>query len=119
MLSIKVKNARQQQYELAYVIYMIVGSYFKECDFAGPVKERCYLYYQEMKADKQVRLENDIDRDFQILAGDILDELQEMKCSLTLSYDGIRLGLHFETGFEEFHYSILPNGEFKSYRMNG
>ena len=95
------------QEAMAYVVYMIVGSYFNRetCrnQFAA---DRLYLYYKELGANKQEMMEACIIAQ----AGKVLkryeDILSVMNCESKIRVENGRYLIDFLTGFEHVHTEV-------------
>ena len=97
---------------MAYVVYMIVGSYFNRetCrnQFAA---DRLYLYYKELGANKQEMMEACIIAQ----AGKVLkryeDILSVMNCESKIRVENGRYLIDFLTGFEHVHTEVDQRGK--------
>lgn len=100
------------QEAMAYVVYMIVGSYFNRetCrnQFAA---DRLYLYYKELGANKQEMMEACIIAQ----AGKVLkryeDILSVMNCESKIRVENGRYLIDFLTGFEHVHTEVDQRGK--------
>ena len=72
-------NNKQQQ--TAYVLYMVVGSYFHKSICSNKVMEdRLYLHYREMPLRRQCDLEKQVIKNTEKELKDILPALAELNC---------------------------------------
>jgi len=54
-----VEKTSHRQQETAYMLYMIIGSYFHRCRCKSKaVEENLFLYYKELREKKQVEKES-------------------------------------------------------------
>lgn len=106
-------NGKRYSIQLAkaYVVYMMLGSYFKSSQCKNPCEaEHLYLHYQELPGQKQFREEEQVLR----LAGGIHPEfrkrISELKCAVRFFRNKEDYCVYFFTGFEEVLATINPEG---------
>ena len=83
-------NEFDEQMAMDYIVYMMVGSYFKKTIFAQPAREKImYLRYFFLGSKKQIELEETAERFFlqEIRAGLAEDFLQE-EVTVSWQFDG-------------------------------
>ena len=84
---VEKKSHRQQ--ETAYMLYMIISSYFHRCYCRSKVlEEKLFLYYKELKEDRQVEKERQIIRVSEGVLKDKLADLSEMNAEAVISRAG-------------------------------
>lgn len=94
----------------AYMVNMIVGSYFLESnDLRG-----CYLIdYSLMKSSNQIREEKDVIMRMNRLNNSVFGDL---RYSLIIEKHQSNMFLWFRTGFEEIICSINPKGKITNFQ---
>lgn len=113
MLKFKYKNEKRDAYEMAYIIYMMAGSYYKTCNFANPETEkRLYLYYQEMRPASQISAESSVDRVFQKAFCHNLEQMQKASCTAACRECGRFVMLEFQTPAGKIQYLINKKGVY-------
>ena len=118
MLRFKYKNEKRKAYEMAYIIYMMAGSYYGSCRFMNPETEkRFYLYYQEMSPSAQINAESDADRNFRDAFTKELEQIQESDSRVTFREFGHYLMLEFTTAADRIQFLINEKGSYTFRRM--
>lgn len=108
-----VKNIRltcDKQSAKAYIVNMIVGSYFFE---SNHLKGYYLVDYSLMKMSEQIKEENEAIQRMNQLKNYIFDDL---KYSLIIKKYKNNLFLWFQTGFEEIICSINPKGKLIDFK---
>lgn len=108
---VEKKNVAQE--EMAYIIYMIVGSYFNKVRCRNAFAEkRLYLYYMEMKNQAQEAKEKKVIREAEKVLGDFEEVLGEMNCEVFFGTAEDELTIDFVTGFEQVHVVVDKKGNY-------
>ncbi len=102
------KNKSNKQLAAAYAVYMIVGSYFKNCICQSQFEEkRMYLNYAEISVAKQNDLEERVISQLERLDKTFLETIQNLKCKVSFLQKDKEMFLAFQTGgFEFLEYKI-------------
>ena len=99
------------QEEIAYIVYMIVGSYFNKTLCCNQlVVDRLYLYYMEMKQAAQEKKENKIIALADKILKDYDNILRVMNCEVMIEFKNNKYFLEFITGFERVHAEVDSKG---------
>lgn len=99
------------QEAVAYVAYMIVGSYFNKEKCRNQLAvDRLYLYYKEQGAKKQEMLEAGIIAQADRVLKKYEDNLAVMNCESRICVSGGRYIINFLTGFERVHAEVDQRG---------
>lgn len=94
------KTSHRQQ-ETAYMLYMIIGSYFHRCSCRSKaLEENLFLYYKELQEKKQVEKERQIIKVSEGVLKDNIVDLAEMNAEAVISKVNDLYILSFYTGFE-------------------
>ena len=103
------KNNKTEQ--TAYIVFMMVGSYFEACSFANEFLEKSfYLSYMEMKDSTQGDVEERVENEFLRRCAFRLDSLAALRATVRVSRKDDGLVIRFETGFEEISVEISKTG---------
>lgn len=98
----------------AYVVYMIVSSYYnKEICRNQFAADRLYLYYKEQGAKKQEMMEADVIVQADKSLKQYEDILALMNCESKIYYQNGRYMIEFLTGFERVHAEVDRKGRCK------
>ena len=102
------KTSHRQQ-ETAYMLYMIIGSYFHRCSCRSKaLEENLFLYYKELQEKKQVEKERQI---IKVSEGGLKDNiLAEMNAEAVISKVNDLYILSFYTGFERVVVTVDEKG---------
>ena len=93
------------------MLYMIISSYFHRCYCRSKVlEEKLFLYYKELKEDRQVEKERQIIRVSEGVLKDKLADLSEMNAEAVISRAGDLYILSFYTGFERILVTVDEKG---------
>ena len=99
------------QEAVAYVAYMIVGSYFNKEKCRNQLAvDRLYLYYKEQGAKKQELLEAGIIAQADRVLKKYEDDLAVMNCESRICVSDGRYIINFLTGFERVHAEVDQRG---------
>lgn len=107
------KTSHRQQ-ETAYMLYMIIGSYFHRCRCKSrAVEENLFLYYKELQEKRQVEKERQIIKVSEGVLKDNMSDLAEMNAEVVISKaDGLYV-LRFCTGFEDIVITVDDKGRYE------
>ena len=93
------KTSHRQQ-ETAYMLYMIIGSYFHRCSCRSKaLEENLFLYYKELGERRQIDKERQIIRVSEGVLKDNMTDLAEMNAEVVISRADDLYILRFYTGF--------------------
>jgi hypothetical protein len=113
-MNLKKDQINKQQYEIAYVLYMIIGSYFEKCYCRSVVmEERLYLYYQEMSQTKQTSLERKIIYYFERNFKKLKEQIEGLRCNTYIYYKNGSCVIYFKTGFEDIIVKVDQNEKYE------
>ena len=108
----KEKGRSGEQAAVAYIIYMMVGSYFSKCSAASRTKENnLFMYYKSFSCKKQCGYEREVDADFRKQFAKILSTLRKMHCVVYFQEEQI-LRVLFWTGFETIEAFVDEEGSY-------
>ncbi len=125
MLNIKVKNPNAAQFQLEYVMYMMLSSYYKKAKCTNKrSEERLYLYYMDMTKDRQYRLEENC---IQCIEEEILPEvfkkcpalsgIADTECEVRFSNRGDHHILSFVSPKGSYSLLLAGKGKKIEYRI--
>ena len=104
------KTSHRQQ-ETAYMLYMIIGSYFHRCSCRSKaLEENLFLYYKELGESRQIDKERQIIRVSEGVLKDNMTDLAEMNAEAIISKVDNLYILSFYTGFERIVVTVDDNG---------
>ena len=107
-------NVNKSQRENAYILYMMIGSYFRRCHCVScGVEQNLYLYYQEMPMNRQTKAEEQVLRRFNRKFEEFSHCLEDLECKVHIRYVKDNYIIYFATGFEEIIVTVYPNGQYK------
>lgn len=107
----KVNNVQKQT---AYVLYMILGSYFHRSVCENEALETTlFLHYRDMPVKRQEQLEEKVIRDADKALENVRDVLCEMNCDAVLVPQKEEFALRFETGFETVQAVVDRKGCYR------
>lgn len=113
MYKFNEKNNNKQQ-QTAYVLYMIVGSYFHKSICSNKVLEnQLHLHYREMPFRRQCDLEEQVIKNTEKELKGILPALAELNCMAYIQSRGGEYHLRFKTGFEEVFAVVDREGKYR------
>lgn len=101
------------QKENAYILYMIVGSYFNKCICLNKITEcNLYLYYREMPVGKQLAREKQVIERTEKAIGFMADDLKDLHCQVEIRRDAEEIRLVFRTWFHTILVTVEPKGRY-------
>lgn len=107
------KTSHRQQ-ETAYMLYMIIGSYFHRCSCKSKtVEENLFLYYKELQEKRQVEKERQIIKVSEGVLKDNIVDLAEMNAEAVISKVNDLYILSFYTGFEMIVVTVDEKGRYE------
>lgn len=107
------KTSHRQQ-ETAYMLYMIIGSYFHRCSCKSKtVEENLFLYYKELQEKRQVEKERQIIKVSEGVLKDNIADLAEMNAEAVISKVNDLYILSFYTGFEMIVVTVDEKGRYE------
>ena len=93
----------------AYIVYMMLGSFFGWCRFKNTMEEsRLKMHYVAMSSSEQVKREEEIEK--VILEVIRPERIGDLKCEVRTSASKGRYFLLFHTGIMDFIVEVLPKG---------
>lgn len=106
-----VEKKKMTQEEVAYIVYMIVGSYFNKVTCKNIfIEESLYLHYMDMKEKAQETKEQRIIQQAEKSLKGYRKVLEKMNCEVVISSRNNRYNLDFLTGFERIHAEVDIKG---------
>lgn len=109
-----VEKTSHRQQETAYMLYMIIGSYFHRCSCKSKtVEENLFLYYKELQEKRQVEKERQIIKVSEGVLKDNIVDLAEMNAEAVISRAGDLYILSFYTGFEMIVVTVDEKGRYE------
>ena len=109
-------NEFDQQMAMDYIVYMMVGSYFKKTVFAQPAREKImHLRYIFLGSKKQIELEEAAERFFlQKVRDSLPEDFLEAEVTVSWKYDGKtgRSAVVFSDKNRSLHISTRYGGKF-------
>jgi len=114
-MKMETTNSRRynSQYSEAYIVYMIIGSYFADCVCSNELEEKhLYLHYKEMPANRQLRDEKSVIDFFERHYRDLIVGISGLKCEAFFRKLCGNYYVCFDTGFERIMAVISPEGKF-------
>ena len=109
-----VEKTSHRQQETAYMLYMIIGSYFHKCSCRSKaLEENLFLYYKELQEKRQVEKERQIIKVSEGILKDNMTDLAEMNAEVVISKADDLYILSFYTGFERIMVTVDDKGCYK------
>ncbi len=109
-----VEKTSHRQQETAYMLYMIIGSYFHRCSCKSKaVEENLFLYYKELQEKRQVEKERQIIKVSEGVLKDNIADLAEMNAEAVISKVNDLYILSFYTGFEMIVVTVDEKGRYE------
>ena len=109
-----VEKTSHRQQETAYMLYMIIGSYFPRCSCKSKaVEENLFLYYKELQEKRQVEKERQIIKVSEGVLKDNIADLAEMNAEAVISKVNDLYILSFYTGFEMIVVTVDEKGRYE------
>ena len=108
-----VEKEKHTQEEMAFIVYMIVSSYFHKAACRNQfMVERLHLYYSEMNVKLQESKEQQVIREAEKIFKEEANLLCMMNCEVVIRRSGEIYQMDFLTGFEQVHAEIDRKGKF-------
>lgn len=109
-----VEKTSHRQQETAYMLYMIISSYFHKCSCKSKaLEENLFLYYKEIQKDRQVDKERQIIRVSEGVLGECLASMAQMNAEVFISKTDEMYVLRFYTGFEDIVVTVDDKGRYE------
>ncbi len=109
-----VEKTSHRQQETAYMLYMIISSYFHKCSCKSrALEENLFLYYKEIQKDRQVDKERQIIRVSEGVLGECLASMAQMNAEVCISKTDEMYVLRFYTGFEDIVVTVDDKGRYE------
>ena len=109
-----VEKTSHRQQETAYMLYMIIGSYFHRCSCRSKaLEENLFLYYKEIHKDRQVDKERQIIRVSEGILKDSMSKISEMNAEAVIYRTNGLYVIDFYTGFERIVATVNENGHYE------
>lgn len=109
-----VEKTSHRQQETAYMLYMIISSYFHKCSCKSKaLEENLFLYYKEIQKDRQVDKERQIIRVSEGTLKDSMSKISEMNAEATIYRTNGSYVIDFYTGFERIVVTVKENGHYE------
>ncbi|MDD6404734.1 MAG: hypothetical protein PUG00_02910 [Clostridiales bacterium] len=107
------KTSHRQQ-ETAYMLYMIIGSYFHKCSCRSKaLEENLFLYYKELGESRQIGKERQIISVSEGVLGECLASMAQMNAEVFISKTDEMYVLRFYTGFEDIVVAVDDKGRYE------
>ena len=108
------QDCRQQQ--ITYALYMMGASCFEKsvCN-TRRLETTLYLYYQDMPANRQEKLEERVISDIENKLKEYLPIFEKMQCQATIKKCKDEYHIQFETGFENLCIVVDKKGSYRIY----
>lgn len=112
MLKTNVKNIHKKQFEMSYIIYMMIGSYFSKCHASDFLETKLRMYYKEIPEKVQVKIEKDVDKEFVSSFPDV-SSLKDLRTRFrSIISDNYAYAI-FETGICDLLFKIDTDGNYQ------
>ena len=99
--------------ENAYMLYMIISSYFHKCYCHSKIMEKkLFLYYREMNQKYQVNIEEQMIENVEMELYSAVEILAKMNCDVQISHMNGGYQIIFYTGFESIKACIGCDGKY-------
>ena len=109
-----VEKTSHRQQETAYMLYMIISSYFHKCSCKSrALEENLFLYYKEIQKDRQVDKERQIIRVSEGVLGECLASMAQMNAEVFISKTDEMYVLRFYTGFDDIVVTVDDKGRYE------
>ena len=106
-----VEKRKTTQEEMAYIVYMIIGSYFNKAKCKNSkIADRLYLYYAEMRESVQEKKEKKIITQVESVLKAYKNVLSTMNSEVMIHFRQGMYVLDLMTGFERIHAEVNQNG---------
>ncbi len=108
------EKANNQQQQITYVLYMMIGSYFHKSICSNRVLEtKLLLHYRDLPAKRQEELEEKVIANIEKELKEILPVLSGMNCKVFIRKQEGDYRMTFETGFEEVTAVVDSKGKYR------
>ena len=92
----------------AYIVYMIIGSYYTKCKAKNMMKEKAlYMHYKQLGPKNQIRIERNVERIF-LRMRDIVNT--DLAAEVAFSCYGDAYIVYFHTGFQNINVYVDKEG---------
>lgn len=109
-----VEKTSHRQQETAYMLYMIISSYFHKYSCKSrALEENLFLYYKEIQKDRQVDKERQIIRVSEGILKDSMSKISEMNAEAVIYRTNGLYVIDFYTGFERIVATVNENGHYE------
>ena len=109
-----VEKTSHRQQETAYMLYMIISSYFHKCSCKSKaLEENLFLYYKEIQKDRQVDKERQIIRVSEGILKNSMSKISEMNAETTIYRTNGSYVIDFYTGFERIVVTVNESGHYE------
>lgn len=106
-----VEKRKTTQEEMAYIVYMMVSSYFHQAKCRNQrTADMLYLYYAEMNGTTQAAKEQKIIAQAETVLEAYENVLSVMNCEVLINFKEGSYVLDFITGFERIHAEVNRQG---------
>ena len=114
-----IEKSYRKQHALAYIVYMMAGSYFSLSNSTHrPLN--LYLHYAEMPREKQYQYESRVISSMEALGKEFLHSFATLRCNVRCRRSGDDILLEFCTGgFEGLQCRIQKNCTFQLAPIGG
>lgn len=113
------RKSYSKQCAMAYIVYMMAGSYFSSCGGACRIPN-LYLHYAEMPREKQYQCESSVISTMEALGKSFLQKIADLRCDVRCRSCGDDIVLEFQTGgFEGLQCRIRENCTFQLTPVEG
>ena len=107
------KKSYSRQFAMAYIVYMMAGSYFSSSS-ATPRIQKLYMHYAEMPREKQCQLEDRVISSLEKMEKRFLQKIADLRCGVRCSScDGDILLEFYTGGFEGLQCRIRKDCTFR------
>ena len=108
------QDCRQQQ--ITYALYMMGASCFQKsiCN-TRRLETTLYLYYQDMPASRQEKLEERVIADIEKNLKEYQPLFEEMQCQVYIEKHKDEYHIQFDTGFENLCMVVDKKGRYQIY----
>lgn len=110
---VTIKSSNVQK-ENAYILYMILSSYFHKCICRSKItEENLFLYYKNMSTGKQEKRESQIINAVGRAIGKKEQSLADLNCEFWILIENGQYRLIFKTWFEEVTAIVNKDGKYQ------
>ncbi|MBQ9065381.1 MAG: hypothetical protein IJ123_08045 [Blautia sp.] len=102
------------QLATAYIIYMMIGSYFKSCKPLSKIRiNSLFVHYADMRVNSQFSVERRVEWEFTEHFSDYIPLFNESICEAGIREDKDKLYIDFNTGLEKLTAAIDAEGKYE------